>query len=70
MSRASDSSKAFAAAGAGANVMTAFPANLINIGVMTARKQMRFCLRYSRSNISDEAAKRVYLEAVELLARL
>jgi len=51
-------------------VPPAFPANLINIGVMTAREQMRFCLRYSRSNISDEAVRMVYLEAVELLARL
>lgn len=45
----------------------AFPANLINIGVMTINNYMGFCLRYSESDISDGMVERIYQMAVTLL---
>ncbi len=47
----------------------AFPANLINIGVITENNQLHFCIRYSETDISDVEVKKIVAEAKKLLIK-
>jgi len=45
----------------------AFPANLINIGVMSINGQLNFCLRYAKSEISDTVIEQICMKAISYL---
>ncbi len=45
----------------------AFPANLINIGIITTNNRIHFCIRYSQSDIPDHVVDNVYVKALQLL---
>ncbi len=45
----------------------AFPANLINIGIITTNNRIRFCIRYSQTDIPDHVVESIYMKAIQLL---
>jgi len=50
-------------------VPPAFPANIVNLGVITTNNHMSFCLRYSEADIDGKTVERVYHEMIGLLCR-
>jgi len=50
-------------------VPPAFPANIVNLGVITTNNHMNFCLRYSEADIDGKTVERVYHEMIGLLCR-
>jgi NRPS condensation-like uncharacterized protein len=49
-------------------IQPAFPANDINIGVLTLNNRMTFCLRYLKSDKSYELVDKIFCDAISLLA--
>lgn len=49
-------------------IQPAFPANDINIGVLTLNNRMTFCLRYIKSDKSYELVDKIFCDAISLLA--
>jgi len=48
-------------------IQPAYPANDINIGVLTLNNRMTFCLRYLKSDKSYELVNKIFCDAISLL---
>ena len=51
-------------------IQPAFPANDINIGVLTLNNRMTFCLRYLKYDKSFELVDKIFHEAIRLMTEI